>query len=265
MGGVLYQEINGERKNIHFHSQMLLKLQRKWSTIEKEALTIYYCVTRMKLFLLGHEFIIQTDHCPLRGIHKKSSLNRRVDRISLILQQYNIKEISHISGKYNCLADYLSRYLCRVEDHDIVDSDFDFITSHKSTENNNVISTVTTRAQARAKYHQPIPTSSDTSSNRASSPYESSLKGVNHDFDIRKTADSQKEDAFYQAKLSEIKKNSSHCSYVLDNKVLYKMITHRSVKHKLLYITSSMVQQLLQAYHNIVLLGQDTSVIIIRI
>ena len=85
---------------------MLPKSQQKWSTIEKEALAIYYCVTRMKLFLLGRQFIIQTDHCPLRDMHKTSSRNRRVDRISLILQQYNIKEIRHISGKCNCLADY---------------------------------------------------------------------------------------------------------------------------------------------------------------
>ena len=177
---------------------MLPKLQQKWSAIEKGALAIYYCVTRMKLFLLRHEFIIQTDHCPLRGIHKKSSLNCRVDRISLILQQYNIKKIRHISGKYNCLADYLSRYPCRVEeDYDIVDSDLGFITSRKSTENNNVISTVTTRAQARAKYHRPIPTSSDTSSNHASSPDDSSLKGVSHDFDITQIADAQKEVKFH--------------------------------------------------------------------
>ncbi|CAF4676963.1 unnamed protein product, partial [Rotaria sp. Silwood2] len=58
IGGVLYQEINGERKNIYFYSQMLPKLQRKWPTIEKEALAIYYCVTRMKLYLQGREFIV---------------------------------------------------------------------------------------------------------------------------------------------------------------------------------------------------------------
>ena len=53
--------------------------------IEKEALAIYYCATRMTLYLLGREFIVQTDHCPLRDMHKKPSNNRRVNRISLIL------------------------------------------------------------------------------------------------------------------------------------------------------------------------------------
>ncbi|CAF4679108.1 unnamed protein product, partial [Rotaria magnacalcarata] len=63
---------------------MLPKPQRKWPTIEKEALAIYYCVLRMKLYLLGREFTVYTDHCPLRDMQLKPSNNRRVDRISLI-------------------------------------------------------------------------------------------------------------------------------------------------------------------------------------
>ncbi|CAF4666988.1 unnamed protein product [Rotaria sp. Silwood2] len=139
IGGVLYQEINGERKNIYFYSQMLPKLQRKWPTIEKEALAIYYCVTRMKLYLLACEFILQTDHCPLRDMHKKLSNNGRVDRISLVLQQYNIKEIRHVSGKCNCMADYLTRYPQPLEDDDdFLDSDFGFIPSEKNPVDKNI-------------------------------------------------------------------------------------------------------------------------------
>ncbi|CAF1352597.1 unnamed protein product [Rotaria sordida] len=51
----------------------------------------------MKLYLLGREYIVQKNHCPLRNMHKKLSNNRRLDRISLALQQYNIKEIRHVS------------------------------------------------------------------------------------------------------------------------------------------------------------------------
>ncbi|CAF1484576.1 unnamed protein product [Rotaria sordida] len=51
----------------------------------------------MKLYLLGRGYIVQTNHCPLRNMHKKLSNNRRLDRISLALQQYNIKEIHHVS------------------------------------------------------------------------------------------------------------------------------------------------------------------------
>ncbi|CAF4564225.1 unnamed protein product, partial [Rotaria socialis] len=36
--------------------------------------------------------------------------NRRVDRISILLQEFNIDKINHIKGQNNCLADYLSRH-----------------------------------------------------------------------------------------------------------------------------------------------------------
>ncbi|CAF1554386.1 unnamed protein product, partial [Rotaria sordida] len=36
--------------------------------------------------------------------------NRRVDRISILLQEYNIEKVIHIKGQNNCLADYLSRH-----------------------------------------------------------------------------------------------------------------------------------------------------------
>jgi hypothetical protein len=140
---------------------MLPKLQRKWPTIEKEALAIYYCVTRMKLYLLGCEFIIQTDHCPLRDMHKKSSNNRRVDRISLILQQYNIKEIRHVSGKCNFMADYLSSYPRQLEDDDeFIEHDFGDIPAiqHRAIESTSKKLSTNTCACARC--------SSNTSSSK---------------------------------------------------------------------------------------------------
>ncbi|CAF3459054.1 unnamed protein product [Rotaria socialis] len=196
IGGVLYQEINGERKNIYFHSQMLPKLQRKWPTIEKEALAIYYCVIRMKLYLLGREFIIQTDHCPLRDMHKKPSNNRRADRISLILQQYNIKEIRHVSGKCNCIADYLSRYPRQVEDDDeFFDPDFGYVpaipseTTNKKASNNVVhssstIGAVITRAQAKAKVLPISSNHSNITTNTASLLDDQPRQEEGHEFDV---------------------------------------------------------------------------------
>ena len=161
IGGVLYQDINGQRKNIYFHSQMLPKSQHKWPTIEKEALAIYHCVMRMKLFLMGREFIVLTDHCPLQKMHLKPSNNRRVDRISLVLQQFTIKEIRHVSGACNCMADYLTRYPCsREDDEEFLSDDFGEVNGIRMTNdvsaslggNSNIlpmINAVTTRAQAR--------------------------------------------------------------------------------------------------------------------
>lgn len=262
IGGVLYQEIDGIRKNIYFHSQMLPQSQRKWPTIEKEALAIYYCVMRMKLYLLGHEFIIQTDHCPLRDMHKKSSNNRRVDRISLVLQQYNIKEIRHVSGKCNCMADYLTRYPRQVEDDDdFLEVDFGFIPSfntehHERQSDTNIkmtpplISAVTTRAQTK-KLNQQTSMNDRTPAAIQSSPLNDQPPIVaGHDFNISFIIKAQNEDKLCQEKMLELKTNSTNCSYILEDDVLYKLI-HRGVfTKKLILIPSSMILALLHAYHD---------------
>ncbi len=108
IGGVLQQEINGEMRNLYYHSQLLTPCERKYSTIEKEALAIYKCISRMRSFLLGRDIIIMTDHCPLCHIMTKTVNNARVQRIAHLIQEYNIVKVVHISGKQNCLPDYLS-------------------------------------------------------------------------------------------------------------------------------------------------------------
>ena len=261
IGGVLYQESNGERKNIYFHSQMLPKPQRKWPTIEKEALAIYYCVIRMKSYLQAHEFIIQTDHCPLRDMHRKSSNNRRVDRISLILQQYNVKEIRHISGKCNCMADYLSRYPYQTEDDDeFIDPEFGFIPMNqdlatKSTTNNNTnakhgtLGAVVTRAQTRVN----DPTSfsdTNTSENEDLSVDDQPPREEGHEFDISMIKEAQEADKLYQTKVLEIQTTSKKKTYCLDNGILYKIMHAGIFEKKLVYIPASMVKQLLSAYHD---------------
>ena len=262
VGGVLYQEINGEQKNIYFYSQMLPKCQRKWPTVEKEALAIYYCVVRMKLYLLGREFIIQTDHCPLRDMHKKPTNNRRVDRISLILQQYNIKEIRHVSGKCNCMADYLSRYPREVEDDDeFIEEDFGNIPAvqHRpigTTSNNyqqmnvHALGAVVTRAQAKASVQLNSPTTSDTSSEETSSIDDQPLHEEGHEFDVSTIGEAQKTDPLYQTKVLEFQANPNKDTYTLENGILYKIINYGKVAKKLLYIPIKMLKQLLNAYHD---------------
>ncbi|CAF2621992.1 unnamed protein product [Rotaria sp. Silwood2] len=262
VGGVLYQEINGERKNIYFYSQMLPKLQRKWSTIEKEALGIYYCVIRMKLYLLGHEFIIQTDHCPLRDMHNKSSNNRRVDRISLVLQQFNIKEIRHIAGKCNCMADYLTRYPHQIEEDDeFLDSAFGHIPNIYSQSVDEklkdklptklpIISAVTTRAQAKAQVKPIHSNEQQMLSDNLSVSDDQPQEGEGHAFDISLIGEAQKQDKLYQEKILEINKNKPNCSYVLENDILYKLMKRGAINKKLIYVPSSMLKQLLAVYHD---------------
>jgi hypothetical protein len=85
--------------------------ERKYSAIEKEALAIYKCFVRMRSFLLGRSIIVMTDHCPLCHIMEKTVKNARVDRITHLIQEYNIEKVVHIKRPENSLPDFLSRYL----------------------------------------------------------------------------------------------------------------------------------------------------------
>ena len=116
IGGVFQQEVNGTLRNLYYHSQIMSSCERKYSAIEKEALAIYKCFDRMRSFLLGRSIIVMTDHCPLCYIMQTTLKNTRVNRITLLLQEYNIDKILYIRGRYNCLPDYLSRYSQRQDD-----------------------------------------------------------------------------------------------------------------------------------------------------
>lgn len=62
VAGVLSHEIDNEQRPIAFVSRALTKSERKYSTLEKEALAIIFCVTKLKQYLLGNKFILNTDH-----------------------------------------------------------------------------------------------------------------------------------------------------------------------------------------------------------
>jgi hypothetical protein len=245
IGGVLYQEdANGQRKNIYFHSQMLPKPQRKWPTIEKEALAIYYCVLRMKLYLLGREFTIYTDHCPLRDMHLKPSNNRRVDRISLILQQYNIKEICHISGKCNCMADYLSRYPRQLDDdEDFIEPDYGTVRGIQ------FVGAAITRAKAKAQLLAPNVSANGSPSNESSVTNDHPSREDGHEFDVTKIGDAQKQDSFYQEQVHKLQQNLVNSSFELTDNILYKIVKYGITKQKLIYIPSVLVSQVVEVYH----------------
>ncbi|CAF4589544.1 unnamed protein product, partial [Didymodactylos carnosus] len=116
LGGVLFQEINGQRFNLYYHSQLTTKAEQHYDTIESEALAIYKCFERMRPYIQSRPIILFTDHCPLCSMMTKNVKNKRVDRIALLLQEYHIIQVIHVKGRHNCLPDYLSRNPIEVTD-----------------------------------------------------------------------------------------------------------------------------------------------------
>lgn len=103
---------DGTLRPIAFVSRALSAAERNYATIQKEALAIVFSVTKLHQYLIGNEFILQTDHKPLLAIFgdKKGipvMAAARMQRWAFQLSAFNFK-IQHVKGSLNH-ADTLSR------------------------------------------------------------------------------------------------------------------------------------------------------------
>lgn len=93
---------------IGYFSKKLHPYQENYSITEKECLAIIEALQHWHHYLYGNEFIIRTDHKPLKFINSHRNPNTRIMNWALKLSQYNYK-IEYIAGKENIEADCLSR------------------------------------------------------------------------------------------------------------------------------------------------------------
>ena len=111
IGSVLLQPNKTDFRHyapVAYASRRLRAAELNYSTIEKEALGIYWALQKFEVYLYGREFVLQTDHKPLLYLQQADKLNPRLKRWALYIGLYNFKA-EHISGADNHLADYLSR------------------------------------------------------------------------------------------------------------------------------------------------------------
>ena len=106
---------NGQERPVAYYSRKLLPREVRYSTIEKECLAIKLGVEAFRVYLLGREFLVQTDHRSLVWLETLKDKNMRVARWSLVLQQYSFK-VLHRAGTRNGNADALSRAMPSLED-----------------------------------------------------------------------------------------------------------------------------------------------------
>ncbi|CAF0769351.1 unnamed protein product [Didymodactylos carnosus] len=86
----LKQITNDGPKPISYLSRRLKPAEKRYSTTEKECLAMVRCIKEFRPYLLGPEFTVETDHCPLCNFHRKSSKNGQIDRWSIGLGEYDI-------------------------------------------------------------------------------------------------------------------------------------------------------------------------------
>ncbi|XP_062825789.1 uncharacterized protein LOC134295999 [Anolis carolinensis] len=109
LGAVLSQiDEDGEDRPILFLSKKWHSNELSMSTIEKECYSIIWSIKKLKPYLWGRKFTLQTDHAPLRWLDNVKGTNNKLLRWSLSLQDFTF-DIKHIKGKCNVVADALSR------------------------------------------------------------------------------------------------------------------------------------------------------------
>ena len=97
--------ISQDNKPIAFYSRKLNDAQTRYTTTERELLSIVETFKEFRNILLGHKLIVYTDH---KNLVCKHFNTERVMRWRLILEEYN-PELRYIKGEHNIVADALSR------------------------------------------------------------------------------------------------------------------------------------------------------------
>lgn len=108
IGGVLMQEHNDQLHPVAFVSRKLLSRESRYSTIERECLSIIWVLSKFSRYLWGRIFTLQTDHRPLTYLQSSRFRNARILRWSLALQEFSFSVLP-IAGTFNVFADLLSR------------------------------------------------------------------------------------------------------------------------------------------------------------
>ena len=107
LGGVLYQlDPDGKEMIVQYISRSFNPVERNWSTIEHEVFGVYFCMLACSHHLLGHHFIVETDHKNILYLQKSQA--PKIVRWMLRVQEFDF-EVKFIPGSDNILADTLSR------------------------------------------------------------------------------------------------------------------------------------------------------------
>ncbi|GBL73352.1 Retrovirus-related Pol polyprotein from transposon 297 [Araneus ventricosus] len=108
--GVVLSQRNdkGEEHPVLFLSKKFTDAQRKYGTTGNECAAIIYAITKLRYYLDGQQFTIETDHNPLVWLNSNAGANQRLVRWSLALQPFRYK-VKHKAGKKHLNADALSR------------------------------------------------------------------------------------------------------------------------------------------------------------
>ncbi|CAF1488885.1 unnamed protein product [Adineta steineri] len=239
IGGALKQVINGKIHYNYYLSRLLSPTERKYKTIEREALAIFWCMNKLQQYLGGRDVMIHTDHKPLEQFQRKYKFNCKRIEEWLLKYQDMIPQMVDVKYKKGCLngdADGLSR----PELYEQIDESAGINDDHLTL---NVITRSMTRRTAQV-------INNDTGSTPTTiQPAATKQLPMTFDFGIERIREEQKKDGDVQSIIKSIRQQPS---YIIDQNVLYKVVSrHNSrTKIKLIYLPSSMRTEVLMSYHD---------------
>lgn len=125
VGAVLTQlDDTGTERTIAFASRSLSDAERKYSIIEKEALSCVWAAEKWRTWLWGRKFLLRTDHQALTTLLTSKGNSRaglRVARWSARLMEFDY-DVQYRPGSLNSVADCLSRLPLANTEHDFAET-----------------------------------------------------------------------------------------------------------------------------------------------
>ena len=108
LGAVLLQDDGNGQRPVAFISRRLTDAETRYHANELECLAVVWALKKLRAYVYGRKFDVQTDSSAVRWLCEKRELTGKFARWILCLQEYDFS-ISHIKGVNNCVADALSR------------------------------------------------------------------------------------------------------------------------------------------------------------
>ena len=108
IGVILAQRKGKEEHPVLYLSRKFSDSEKKFSTTEKECAGIIFAIKKLRHYLDGQKFVIETDHHPLVWLKSNAGNNPRLMRWALALQPFNYT-VKHRPGKDIPHVDCLSR------------------------------------------------------------------------------------------------------------------------------------------------------------
>ena len=126
LGAVLEQKFDEHWSPVAYASRALSPAESNYCPLERETLAIVYACERFHEYVYGQDFVVVSDHQPLKSIFNKplSKSPARLQRFRLRLQKYSFN-VEYQRGKFMFVADALSRAPTDDPDSEISDEELD--------------------------------------------------------------------------------------------------------------------------------------------